>query len=303
MGLFRKKQAPPSRPVEFEFFDDRSWAAFDDQVRQSVQRLGLDVERIEPGAVFVRNQGMLGLLNVAQLCHAQPPSDWPRVLDEHFTAALSGSAGDDVLTSAQLRVRLLPDDYGPPELIGNEMVLQPFAESVNAALAFDLPTTVRMATASDLEPLGLDQAAAWELAWQQTRTSERVDQHDTVEVGGVQLHSIFGESFYVASLVRFLPDLIGDLGPHGAVVSFPRRHTVLASAIHDMSAALAVQAMIPDTRRIYAEGPGSVSAHLYWWHDGELTWLPVQVENDRLAFYPPETFVDMLNSLPPAPDS
>ena len=212
MGLFRKKQAPPSRPVEFEFFDDRSWAAFDDQVRQSVQRLGLDVERIEPGAVFVRNQGMLGLLNVAQLCHAQPPSDWPRMLDEHFTAALSGSTGDDVLTSAQLRVRLLPDDYGPPELIGDEMVLQPFAESVNAALAFDLPTTVRIATASDLEPLGLDHAAAWELAWQQTRTSERVDQHDIVEVGGVQLHSIFGESFYVASLVRFLPDLIGDLG-------------------------------------------------------------------------------------------
>ena len=92
------------------------------------------------------------------------------MLDEHFTAALSGSAGDDVLTSAQLRVRLLPDDYGPPELIGNEMVLQPFAESVNAALAFDLPTTVRMATASDLEPLELDQAAAWQLAW---RRSER----------------------------------------------------------------------------------------------------------------------------------
>jgi hypothetical protein len=42
------------------------------------------------------------------------------------------------------------------------------------------------------------------------------------------------------------------------------------------------------------------SSDLYWWRDGQLTPLPVRLQNGNLGFYPPPEFVEVLNSLPSA---
>lgn len=298
MGWFGRKRPAIGRPLEFGFFDDRAWTRFVDEVDRSARRQRLDVERHEPGAIIVHGLGTLGLLNVAQLCHANPTPRWPSILDEHFAFMRDAMSAPATLHADRLRVRLLPDDYGPPEAVGDVMVTRPFAESVNAALAFDLPTTVQMATAESLAQVGLDIADAWPEAWRQTRELERIDQHDVIEVDGAELHSLFGESFYVASLVPFLGDLIEGIGETGAIVSVPRRHTILAHVIRDTSAARAIQPLVSNTRRLFAEGPGSVSAHLWWWRAGELRWLPVQVDDEAVSFFPPDDFVEMLGSLP-----
>lgn len=299
MGLFGKKRPTIGRPLEFEFFDDRAWARFVDEVDRSARRQRLDVERHVPGALIVRELGTLGLLNIAQLCHGNPMPRWPAMLDEHFAFVRDAMSAPATLHAEQLRVRLLPDDFGPPEAVGDVMVTMPFAESVNAAIAFDLPTTVQMATAESLAQVGLDIADAWPEAWRHTREREHIDQHDVIEVDGAVLHSLFGESFYVASLVPYLGDLIDGIGEAGAIVTLPRRHTILAHVIRDTSVARAINPLVANTRRLFAEGPGSVSAHLWWWRAGELRWLPVQVEDDAVTFYPPDDFVELLGSLPP----
>lgn len=300
MGLFGRRSPVPAKPLEFGFFDDRAWRRFVEEVERSVRRERLDVERHEPGAMVVRGMGTLGLLNVAQLCHASPAARWPGILDEHFAFMREALSTPAALRADQLRVRLLPDDYGPPEAIGGVVLMRPFAESVNAALAFDLPTTVQMATAESLATIGLDAGDAWEAAWRLTRERERVDQHDVIEVDGAVLHSLSGESFYVASLVPFLTDHVDGIGEAGAIVTMPRRHTILVHVIRDLSVTQAIHPLVANTRRLFAEGPGAVSAHLSWWRGGELRWLPVQVDDEAVSFFPPDDFVEMVGALPPS---
>lgn len=45
------------------------------------------------------------------------------------------------------------------------------------------------------------------------------------------------------------------------------------------------------------EGPGSLSKNVFWYNENKLTNLPYELENGKLKFIPPNSFVEMLNSL------
>jgi hypothetical protein len=297
VGLFKKKEPAPPQPPEFAVMDAREWAGFNEVVRDVMKRTRIDVERYEPGAVVIRDRGTFGLLNVAQLCHVNPRGEWPAIVANHFANVLA--AGEEVWAPDLLRVRLFPDDYFGPEALA-ATVTRPYAESVVAGLVIDLPTRVQTVAPEQLAEAELDPDAAWDLAWRHTRASERPEHYEVANINGAPVHSMLGDSFFTASLVQFLPDLVGAIGPNGAVVSIPRRHTILAHVVENLAAANAVQGMLPLTRSLYAEGPGSISAHLYWWRDGDLRWLPSMVSETAIEFYPPDDFVDMLNGLDPA---
>ena len=59
----------------------------------------------------------------------------------------------------------------------------------------------------------------------------------------------------------------------------------------------AIENMVPFTRRLFTEGPGSISAHLYWWRDGSLAWIPSDMANDSISLHPTTEFLEMLNLL------
>lgn len=286
---------------------EAEWADFNRAVLAAARRLKLTVERLDPGLLVLRGAGERGLLNLAQLCHAAPRPEWPDLIGRHLRivtdpASFTGFHPD------LLRVRLMPDSAAPQEL--TTPVIRPYAESVVAMLTVDLPTTVRLVEADELAGAGLGVDEAWGRAWAQTRAAEHPDHHEVLD-GEAGVHSFNGQSFFVSSLVEFLPDLVSDIGLDGAVVSIPRRHTVLAHAVSDLRVVEAVQTLLPLTRRLHAEGPGSVSAHLYWWRPGaggpgpgpgNLVWLPSYLDDHALEFHPPPAFVDMLNTLGPRTD-
>jgi hypothetical protein len=48
---------------------------------------------------------------------------------------------------------------------------------------------------------------------------------------------------------------------------------------------------------MYAEGPGSVTPEVFWWHDGALTPLGARLDGRTFVVAPPQAFVDLLEEL------
>jgi hypothetical protein len=46
-----------------------------------------------------------------------------------------------------------------------------------------------------------------------------------------------------------------------------------------------------------AKGPGSLSRHLYWLHEGVMERLEVNLEDDKVIFRPSDGFTELLNML------
>jgi hypothetical protein len=105
------------------------------------------------------------------------------------------------------------------------------------------------------------------------------------------------ESFFTATHVLWAEELAGPPSPHGALVTVPNRHTLLVHPIEDLRVMSATNHMLELTRRMHAEGPGSISDGLFWLRDGALTRLPHRVEDSRLVFSPPDEFLDVLYGL------
>jgi hypothetical protein len=281
-------------PADFSFFDERAWLAFNAAVQRTLRNR--QVRIVAPGLLAIGDPAVeCGLLNLAQLCHGNHRAEWPRIVREHFATLFEFNEDVDAdKLAGQLRVRLLPDDIGT---FGTDALVQPFSESVVAMMVADLPSAIRGMSTTDLDKGGIPTDVAWELAWENTHRFEPVDA--TVEIlGGVAYHSVLDASFYTATKVRWLPEIIGDIPAAGALVVIPRRHTIVAHKIVHMQSITAVHQLIDTARQLFLDGPGSVSRHLYWWRDGELQWLPAYYDNRRIEFHPPPEFTQVLGGLP-----
>jgi hypothetical protein len=281
-------------PGEFSFFDERQWLAFNALVQRTLRSQPVKV--VAPGLLDVGEPATrCSLFDLAVVCSEHHRREWPHLVREHFVTMLeftSDLEGDKL--AGQLRVRLLPDDVGP--LAADAMVTH-FTESVVAMMVADLPSAIRGMTAADLDRGGIPMDVAWELAWENTHRFEPVEA--TVEIlGGMAYHSVLDASFYAATKVRWLPEIIGEIPEAGALVVIPRRHTIVAHKLVHAQSLTAVHQLIDTARQLFNDGPGPVSRHLYWWRNDELLWLPAYYDDRRIEFHPPPAFTEALSSLP-----
>ena len=87
------------------------------------------------------------------------------------------------------------------------------------------------------------------------------------------------------------------IGPYGSLIGIPHRHVVIIYPIKTLEVVEAINRLIPIIFGMEREGPGSISNLLYWFKDNEYTTLPYKISEDKMDFYPPQTFVDVLNQL------
>ena len=198
-----------------------------------------------------------------------------------------------------LRVRLAPSD---PLLASEHQSLgaRPFAEGVVQYLVVRTEAGVRPLSLAAVERLGWSVDDAWSSAWALTRMLERPSELNPMDTGRAMLIHLYSEHEFGASFVPFLADVLSAterFDDHGAVVSIPMRRSVLVHPIRGGEVVEAVQAMIPITRQVHQTGPDSVSAHLYWWKAGKLTWIPTYYGRDAIEFYPPEEFADLIDAI------
>jgi hypothetical protein len=315
-------------PEWASMFVPEEWAWFIATLASDLEHRGL-AHRVdmEAGCVHVDVRGsvpnVLGLQNLAQICRSRPRAEWPDAIRHHFDVAFDvkdGATAEELakdwdLARDKVKLRLYREDHLP----NVPLVTWHVAEGLVAVLTFDLPDTVISVRRPDRERWPVMDEDVYETALENVRRdgllpSNRIDVGDGASVFVLE----GGSTFFAASHALFLEDYLfnrnlgkdGDfVGEHGALIAIPQRHVVIYHPIDDLRVFPAIQSMLVTAANMFAEGPGSISADLYWLPpedhatDDLLVRLPCERTDDALRFTPPPEFVELLNSLSPGPAS
>lgn len=253
-------------------------------------------------APYAQEGRTYSLYNLAQKCRQAPEERWPELVEGHFAALAEGSQGGE--SAAELlrgaHARLLPTDSLTPEIAGAMRYARVVAEGLVFAYALDTPTSVRMLTDSDVERAGIEELGQAAYA---NLMSVPVE-HDEVHIGGrALLHSLYGDSPFVASKALFLSEaarqVTGESLPDaGALVVVPNRNLLAYHPIADGSVVDAVNGLASYALGAHEDGPGGLSPRVYWWHRGSLTSLTV-IDHDTRSFslQPPPELLDRMKGL------
>lgn len=210
-----------------------------------------------------------------------------------------GSESAEELLSG-VHARLLPAESLPPEAVGSMRYARMIADGLVFAYALDTPDLVRSLTDSDVERAGA--RALGKAAYENLM---RVPvQHDEVPVeGGAVLHTVYGDSFFVASKALYLNEVArqvtgAPLPRAGALVAVPTRHNLVFHPIADGSVVDALNSLATYALGAYQDGSGPLSPRVYWWHRGGLTSLTV-IDHDTRTFslQPPPHLLAMMKGL------
>jgi hypothetical protein len=305
MGFLRKALGGGEKAPEWaSFMKADEHRAFEAAVVADFERRGQAVRIVDDGA-FVgegEDERVFGLFNLAQLCHQIDRADWPRTIREHFENIAEAESATERLKDYAyardlLKIRVYRVSDLPPGTV-DTWVRRSLSPELVAVIAADLPTTV--ATISD------EVAASWNVpadelfavATEHMAAEMPGYERGSVPIpGGASLDTLTGETFFVASQIVRFADVAGTPA-NGALVSLPTRHVLIWHPIETAAATVqAVQTMLQVGANSYEEGPGSLSPDLYWWHRGAITLLPSSVDRKGVQFYPPDPFVELLNSL------
>jgi hypothetical protein len=246
------------------------YGRFVETVRRVLDELQVAGDR-EPSPIGVlkittREGGTIeaGLQNIAQMAAAVPTADWTNLVREHFIALIEPDQkpSDSTTALTSLRVRLWPDDYLEQ---AKDPIYRNIAPGLTLVLVLDLPKTIVGLKNQELVEWGITQPDAWSAAEENT-SNEPVELVQQAGPDGTTITFLVGDHLYVSSHALWLD-----------------RHLV----------------MIFSNRRRYDKGPGSISPELYWWHQGTLTHIPTGEHEGKRSVIPPDSFVELLNSLPP----
>ncbi|MBX3191236.1 MAG: hypothetical protein KF819_29835 [Labilithrix sp.] len=300
-------------------FAPEEWAWFVATLATDLERRGLrhrfDLDvgcvHIDRGDAAARPD-VLGLANLSQICRARPRDAWNDAIRHHFDVAFDVGAGrtaeelsrDWLLARDAVKLRLYVQD----ELPDVPLVTWALADGLVAVLTFDLPESVVSVRQEDRARWSVGDDEVFDVALANVR-GEGLLPRGKIDVGeGASVGVLEGGSTFFAATHALFLDEYDAVGPHGTLVAVPHRHTVIYHPIEDLRVVRALDAMIQTTARMHADGPGSISADLYWLRpdtgdeDDVLTFvrLPCEIEADTLRFRPPAEFVALLDALDPS---
>jgi len=296
------------------FFSLEDFRGFLETVALDLRRRGAAYD-LADGTVRVTPPGGeaadYGLLNLAQTCHATDRAEWPSTVQEHFDNAFRSSrdamemdakAGSLDQVRSSLKVRLYHTDY-LTQMGADGLVHRTPAEGLVETLVYDLPGSVRTVPPDHVRNWKLPEDELFRMGLENVKAERPAPVLQTFDVGkGASIRALVGDSFFTASHALFLEQHLGDTPGFGALVAVPHRHSVLFHPIADLRVMAALNSMIPIAFGMYQEGPGSLSAGLYWWRDRKLVLLPTKVTAQSVTFSPPDVFVEeVLNRVPEAP--
>src|SRR5262249_37843035 len=150
----------------------------------------------------------------------------------------------------------------------------PVADDLRAFVAFDLPSTMITASATDIAAWGRPDEEVVEIGLANVKAEGKLEVEDAGLVTGLQ-----GASFCSASHALFLEDY-AELDPKdGALVIVPTRNTVVFHALKTAKEAVeAVNVLAFTAKRMYDQGPGWISPSLYWRTGKAWQRVPTQVK-------------------------
>lgn len=278
MGLWgrvfgrRRSGGPADEALPFMSIDEA--AELRSAMARAFAERGVEVA-VHPGHVSDDSGRQFGLWNVAASCHQDPAgrSAWPKVVDAHVARVLDSMTLNDPfaeLSPQQIRQQAYLRLYDPSTLPGLEEDAQrTWAPGIVELLALDLPHAVVSFNAEHIDEFG-----GWEILHAQALANLEalpVEESRRVAVeGGGTFRLLEGESMFTASRALTLPTLgveLGDAPPtaRGWLLAVPHRHLLLWHTVESLDVVNVVGAMARLAADQYADSPGSISPHLYWW--------------------------------------
>ncbi|MFJ9848075.1 hypothetical protein [Streptomyces sp. NPDC101150] len=253
-------------------------------------------------APYAKDGHSFPLRNLAHMCRHAPQDRWPELVAAHFAglqqASRGGESAEDLLRGTH--ARLLPVESFSKEMADSMRYARVVADGLVFAYALDGPTSVRILNDADVARAGLPELG--EAAYENLM---RIPvEHEEVALEGRELlHSVYGDSPFVASKALFLSELARQvtgqpLPEAGALVVVPTRHLLAYHPIVDGSVADVLNDLATYGLGAHEDGPGSLSPRVYWWHQGGLTSLTV-IDHDTRTFSlrPPPELLGLMKGL------
>ncbi|MDR0508895.1 MAG: hypothetical protein LBG63_03610 [Candidatus Methanoplasma sp.] len=290
----RKKTTVP----EWAFpMDEGRYSAFISAVDDYFKRRG-GTYNIDEGTVYIGSR-KFGLINLVQMCAKRSPEEYPEMAEHHFTLMFesetfeAGLALDDFEKIKQyIGVRL----YGKEYIAGfgkDIMICRPFAEGVFAALIFDLPQTVRNISRFNADKWNRSDDELFDIGIENIRRSYRLETQE-VELGGDTVFTIETEHFFASNILFDIEQNKRFLGKGGALIAIPTRSLAAIYPINDMRTMSVLTTFFDFVPKFYANGPGSLTDQVFWYHDGR--YEPLDYETGKkIKFTPSEAFMSLLN--------
>lgn len=245
----------------------------------------------------------LGLANVAQVCKLDKRENYKEIVTGHFNAFIRLNQFDKEFKKViddydkikeYIAVRLYPDDY-VPETAKKVSMEKQFAGDIIALLVFDLPDSVTSITSEQANKWNKTLDELFETGVRNIKNKYPLN-ISKQQFGEFDIWFAQGEHFFTPNIVFDLETQQKLAGTNGSLVGIPHRHAVIVYPIEDIKVVQALNALIPTVYGMNQEGPGSISNNIFWYKDGHYENLPYEIEEGKIQFYPPESFINMLNT-------
>ena len=282
------------RPDWAASWDDDDWDRFVGLVRDHLVERGA-AARVVDGAVLLDDRPAIGLASLARTCRTLEQEDWRPTVADRLDQLLDGPTREVPTTFAEaaprLRVRLYADDgrLGP-----EAAVTRPAAEGLSWTLVADAGDVLATVLPEEAAAWGRAEDELFDVAFGNVRA-------ETPDVaverrGGLAITSVTGDSVYTSTHVRWLDQHV-RVPPAGALVILPTRHAVHAYALDGPQAVDAPEVLIEMAGERSAEGPGELTADLFWWRAGDLLRLRVHEADGRPTLELPERLDELFAEL------
>lgn len=304
-SLSLDSDAPPPWGAPLQTLD--RYEAFEAAVRHWFKSRGVSViisEGVLRAVADGESLSQFGLSNIVSVCAAAPIEQWPEIIDRHFEALRQMHARHKDLKSSvggweQIRPRLVPRLWEPAALgdATSHLICREDIPGLVTTLAVNLDDSVRGISRKEADEWDRSDELLFETAIDNVEalTPVEITPIDAGNPEGVQ--TIFAESVFVAARALRFERFTTLHGEFGAFVSMPVRHAMLAVPLREIGAILPLLGMIiPLTKQLEEEGPGPVSARVYWWRLGQWSEVRYSLQGDRLEIAPPPELVELLES-------
>lgn len=306
-SFFKRKKSDVVVPEWASILTLDQYEAFTKALQKYFARKKVDYQ-LKDGIVEVEENvfgfGQMGLMNLIQVCKQQDLKHYFEVVSGHFESIAQGKQFESQFEAMvkdfsqiqqYLAVRLYPveflDTLHRENTIGND-----FATDVYAMLVFDLPHTVMNVKPKQAAEWNKSKDELFAIGLQNIRRNYPFQIMQEV-LGEHKVWLVQGEHFFVPNIVFDIKNYPQFIGSKGSLVGIPHRHGALIYPIESLELINAVNSLIFVVNGMYQEGPGSLTNHLYWYHDGTFDDLPYVIEDKTLKFSPPDGFIEMLNAL------
>jgi hypothetical protein len=265
-----------------------------------LDHLGRDhVEVLEGGwAVRDRRGGVYGLVNLAQELAAIPESEWTERVGERLAmlGAISPEFPPDYEQAGpNLRVRLSADGSEP-----GWAAYRPICDGLDEVLMMRNEVGCITVSPAQVDSWGVSVDRAFKDARQQTIWDEPRERR--ILARGDSKIVWVRANFFASSALLALDHLLSRKNRFGAVAMTPCRDALLYTEVSDERITASVAGMIEIGSQWFVDGPGSISAEVFWYQrDGTISRLVKTVGRDFVPCWGAE-FSDVLAQLgAPAP--